>query len=60
MAEVLEPEGGGEPETGLGISPAAAMAVGARKGRAGGKADAVYRSPESASSAVVEGNFADA
>ena len=45
MAEVLEPEGGGEPETGLGpVSPSAAMAIGVRKGRAGGKADAVFDS----------------
>ena len=45
MAEVLEPEGGGEFETGLGpISPSAAMAIGARKGRAGGKTDEVFDS----------------
>ena len=45
MAEVLEPEGGGEPETSLGpVSSSAAMAIGIRKGRAGGKADAVFDS----------------
>jgi tetratricopeptide (TPR) repeat protein len=40
MAEVQEPENGSEPDVGPGsLSPAAAMAIGVGKGRAGGKAD---------------------
>jgi len=40
MAEVPESEGGSEPDVGVGpISPAAAMTIGVRKGRAGAKPD---------------------
>jgi tetratricopeptide (TPR) repeat protein len=40
MAEVQEPESGSEPDIGAAsLSPAAAMAIGVRKGRAGEKAD---------------------
>jgi tetratricopeptide (TPR) repeat protein len=45
MADVLESEGGGEPETSPDpISSSAAMAIGVRKRGAGGKADAVFDS----------------